>query len=598
MSLIRKDSPLDRLPAGLSTALAALHRPISFVYESNTVGAAAQASAAITADDLAAMTDGYYVEVNGVRFYCRDEPGPGDLPSVALAPTAADVLGALALLLRRAPALRGDYDVLLTPTGELTLRAQRPGTAYNLALAQAGTAFGLVGTPGADGVFAQTKADYAVYCDVWRDADPNNTTRLFDPAGVPYAQASWREAGRLRKDYTGENLFTFDVAEVLAHWARPIPPRYADITIPAGGYPVFEYADGMLCRYAVEVGEEWTEAGAPVRRPKDRLGWGYPADTPPAMLWGVAAAQSAALAWGDAAAQFLFYWRRKPGAGGGSPRVVRPLTGQPSVKLSHVQAIEYLYLLYEPSADNMTHLDVRFDFVYEDCAPEEEVYFARFAATRPLRYGGAFYVEVSPRTFDWQALETAAGSRLAEYTVTIVEHDGNTANAVPVTTPQTYLLDDAARCRELPTVLMWLNPLGGYDTWTPQGAVIKEIDADGQTHEAPITHATLPGRQLPGGHPDYTRLADKRTYRIAARASYETHLGWVDGETMEWLRGVLAATEVYVIRFADEDTRLGGAIQPRRVTITGQDWARNEREDLHALTLELELCYEQPTINQ
>lgn len=592
MPLVRKDSPVNRIPGALTYSVCPLHNPQLFVYESNALGSPARASALIQVSNISELTDGYYLEINGVRIYFRDAPTPGDLPSVSIAGGAADILQSIALQLRRLPSLAGAYAVQYLPTVETRVRALNDGTAYNLTLAQPGTGLLLNASPGVNGVHAQSKTRYQVYCDVWYDADAANTPRIFDPVGIPETQADFKPVATLAKTYAGTNTFEFDVSPVLKNLTRNQPPRYADVTLPNGGYPVHEIANLMLVRYAVEVGEEWTDDTGRTRRiPAERLGWGYDADDPKYMLWGAKSALPAMLGFGGVFTQYRYWWRRRGVTSGG----VRFLTTQPGEKWSHVQAVEYLYYFWERGADNMTHLDVRFDFIFADCTDLNEQYFDIFKVElQPSqRYGGVFYTEVSPRTFDWRQLELDAGSALAGYTVTIVEHDGDTGNAVPVSQPQAFLLSDADRCAEINTVVMWLNPLGGYDTWTPSAAVVKRGRAEQQTHDAPITYAALPSRVLTAnGYPDYARIASTRAYDGAAETGYELNTGWVDAETYEWLKTLTESLEVYVIRFDDADTRGGGAVQPRLCHRAAQaEWKKNEREDMYALKLELTLGY-------
>lgn len=612
MSIERLHTPYDFMQPSIDRhVVLPAFNPITLSYRSGLLGNnpdGTRAGATINVNDFDAITEGQYLEVNGVRYYFRDDPNPGDLPSKdAPGATPTLVMQALYFALNDTPALAEAYTFFVDAGGVLIIQAQNPGTVYNLALTASDAGmFLLTSTAGQDGHFAQLKEAYSVFVELFVDERDANAARFLDPAGVPFSQAQWRRVAVLKKEYSGDNEFTFDVAELVRPFLRPVPPRF--VPTDAGAYPVFDTADGMLRRFAWNVGEEYQD-GAILRRLGLPECMGFGNNQVTSWFWAVAA--GVGLQHGDSESYIAFYnhWRRKDATPAdaifplhqGGVNTESGVADLVIEKQSNVQALEYLYFLYDRGGDGYTHLDVRFDFYFEDGTELTNQYFDRFKKYIPQvqRYGGALYVEVSPRAWDWEQVEADNGGvRLASFAATVVEHNGNTASAKPVTVPRVYYLNNSERCVERADVLVWLNPLGGYETWLCTGAIEKEVDAERLTHEAPLQHETLETGIYT--YDDYAKLADRRTYKVRARNVYNVNTGWMDEDDMALFQSIAHTTEVYLLRYDDADLLTLNVWQPRRCAVRRAEWrTRTDQDgDQYNLALELELSCELNQIAQ
>lgn len=598
MSFERIHTPYDNIQANVDYhAVLPVFNPIRLSYRSGLLGGpeyGGLVGGLITLNNLALIVDGEYIDVNGARFYFRDAPLPGDLPSVdAPGASISAIMQALYFVLNDTPALANDYEFFIDATYAVRIQAQRPGARYALTLdtSAPGMFTTSTSTPG-DGNFAQTKDDYGMFVELYVDVKDANAAQFLNPAGVSFPQAQWRRIGVLQKDYAGVNRFDFDVAELIRNYVRPVPPRF--VPTQGGAYPVFDTANGMIRRFAFNVGEQYTD-GATVRRLGLPECMGFGGDLATAWFWAVASGVNPAQTDEETYAEYFQRWRRKP-----EYQPVQVLHNMPDVKQSNVQAIEYLYFLYDRGDDAKTYLDVAFSFTFEDGTQLDGQYFDRFRTYIPqsARYGGAFYVEVSPRAWDFEQVEADNGLRIARFTCRVVEHDGNTLNSVAVTLGQTFDMTNAERCVERADVLVWLNPLGGYDTWLCTGVIQKEIDAERLAHEAPLKNDTLTTGVYT--YDDYARQSDRRTYAVNARNVYTVNTGWTDDANMRFLKALAHTTEVYLLRYEDEDLLTLNVWRPRRCSVRRADWQTRTDTggDQYNLTMELELGYELNQIAQ
>lgn len=592
------ESPLLLEPQPAPNHVNAVEAPISWAWASDTSGYGSGARADLWLRLLNvtpfsnAAPDGATLTVNGKTIVFRDNPGPGEViaSSAPSAPTLAQIVDGVYLQLRDDPTLNVSYSILLVPifTGgnAIRIQARETGSEFTLSWSQSvdNNFVAFSQQAGADFCEAQELNNYAIWVDVF--IDESNLNRFFlQPFAIDFLNSEWVLLERIRKDFVRENAFRFDLREVLAPMPRSLPPEFS-----ASGTR-FEPVQRYIRRYALSVGEEWTDENGKLRR-ETRLQYGFgslqlfiPPDWDTANLWVVNASRPRPESGNEAYVNFRDWWLREPG------ETVNFLNNLPEVKRIDRRSIEYLHLLYARSGDSYDHLQVEVDFEMEDCTQENGVIPVNLTRPNPgpLPLGSCYAVEVSPRLLQpyWDDIEATYGSRIKQYTVQVFEYSP-VAPRLAVSQKQTYRIHYADEFAPLVYQLLFLNPLGGYDSIFGWGKTEKRVRGRLSENERTLLHEPAP--RIGGTYTNPAELSERGNYAAEGEVTYTFLSGYYPRDHVNWLRGATVATEIYLLSEADPD------LSPtawRRVTAENINLRyRPEPDDYVQVELELRLGYD------
>lgn len=582
MGLNRILSPEDRIQHSIdSNAVFPCGSLLRLIYESETVGISTPARGSITMLNPNQVVEGYTITIDGIVFTFSANPNNG-LP-IFPSPTA-NIISALWVAIAYHPYLKDR--IIVTPSGDaLYLTAKYEGTQFDFIVNQSGTAFATSYTGAQDGVFAQTKQDYGVVVDLYVDNTPTTQRLFISPSAPPNTSANFANTKPLEKRYSGVNLFEFDLAESLFPFLKSQVPLVKD-TAGFGDFGV-NYALPMIARFAYIVSERWVEDGISYQFPREIRGFNYETDEVKKTFWAVRSSERLEYTDDDTYRSFYFRWRGRRLDGQG---LVYPLSHQPLRKLIRRDALEFLYFVFDRPANLNLYdlLGMRVTFTLEDCTEVESFFPITAFSTFDIQ-NGIISIEVSPRMFDLTSYEST--SKVASYSITfyVLSSFNISAPAIDLTVEQSYVLVNEDNCADNVPTLLFLNPLGGYDSLTPRGVIVKSIDVDRDNYNRTLKHETVNKHNgLP--YPDYEKVTTESTYATQTTVSYSINTGWLDKDHADWLRDMVQSTEIYLVDpTMERETRTIDGWQPRRVLVRGFKWERSSLDDSYALSIEVSL---------
>lgn len=587
MALTRILSPEDRIQHSIDTnACFPVGSPVPLIYESEVTGTASKANGTITILNHIQIVEGYQITVAGQTFTATATPKTGQLP---IYPTAiSDILEALYVALISNPYINDRYSVVYTGL-IITITARAQGSLFNFVMNQTGTGFATAIANGNNAYDAQGLVDYGVVVDVFIDQRVQNRQYFLSIPAIERPSSDFELVDKpLEKRYGGINRFEFDLSEILQNYVRSRVPQVQDVlTLGVNFQPSFD----MVVRFAYIVSETWTDNGLRRRVAREIVGFNETTDTVKKSFWGVRSSERKEYTYNDSYIAYYQRWRGKVLGGGNRP--IFPLTHQPRQKSIRRDTLEFLYFVYDrPQSDALEYdfLRAHVVFEFEDCTTTETI-IGGYYVDSALIQSAVFSCEVSPRVFDLNDVESTEGKQIKSYTVVIRAYNylNPIGDYVEITQPQTYILRNDVICTDQQPILLFLNPLGGFDTLCPNGNIVKDVAVDFSEYEKTLKHDII--QQFNSvAYPDYYKVSEKGSFAADTVVSYEMNSGWIDKVHFDWLRDLIQSNEVYIIDPAmDRETRTLTGWQPRKVRIDSSNFQRSSADDSYNMKLKVEL---------
>lgn len=594
MPATRIISPEDFIQQDIDThSVVPVGSPVILRYESEVLGNATNAVGTVQILDSSLIVDGYTLTIAGVTFRFKANPKSNEIPSAPASPQT--ILNSLQYQITNSPALKDLYSVIFDGT-KLVIRARETGSAYDFAISQSGAGFGTSILGGTDGNFAQSKTRYGMQVEVFVDKRTLNNNLFLSGSVIPFGSAEFQQVDTLTKEYGGINDFEFDISKLLQPFTESQPPLVNNTGVNIGVNPFF--AKSMVVRYAYNVWELWTENGTTYRQLVENCGFNFETSVVKKTLWAL---RSSERRWYDFTKTYVAYyqkWRFKKWLNNTIKLVpVYFLTHQPRRKLIRRDALEFLYFIFDRPVQNNELLQVHVTYEFEDCSTEEQI--TTILAFPPSNeWGFVGYIEVSPRVWDLPAKETFYGKKIRAYFVELRLLNGNNPNdTYQYSVNQAYEVYNEEEYTDYVPTLCFLNPLGGYDTFTPRGVVTKSIENQQETYARTLQHRNI---DLGGGemYTDYSKLTETGVHSSETIVRYALASGWMDKEHMDWLRDLIQSTDMYLIdQSLERETRDISTFLPRKVIRSNFEWSRRADADEYALSIVVELAISPNNLN-
>lgn len=473
--------------------------PIAWIFRTAVIaanGGKAKTTILVTG---AGTVAGDTITLNGIEFEATNDPSLGEwLPGSAL--NSAE---AIKQMIEDDPNFNWAYKIEQNSTA-VFLTAKKEGSRYDLtASTSSGGIFIFAPIAGIDRFRAQTLDDYSVYLEVWADLD--------GPAFGVQSTADAQLIRRLDQPANEENRFVFDVAPVVANLVEGAPPA-----IPVA---TFSIQASAVASYFIKYGEQYKTPGGTglIRR---QIG-----QTEPAFVV-------------NCALPLLDQPKLNQYADGSS--TISFLTQKPARKLSRKDSFEWLYAIYIPQTTATRYLSVAFNVTFVD-GTNSGWKFTKTAIAKP----GVLYWRVDYASLGLGTIVASAGKEALRWTVKVLEH----TNAVPVdaapgskasrnvTEETSFVLSE--NCEPEPLVLVWLNSLGGWDSFSFDGLQDREAEIKKANFErsAPIDFSS-------GNRRDEKVRAVTTSESFIVR-TFRSEL--IDAEHHEFLRGLFESPSVYLV---------------------------------------------------
>lgn len=557
-------------------------------YASAHIGNATKAVGTVKIGDITQVVDGYYLSIAGVKFYFKTNPKPNECP--AYPTTLALLFNSLRYQINIHPYLKDKYTAIWDGQ-TLTIRANKAGTIFNFpeSMSQPGNAFITTINNGSDENFAQSKSNYGIVVELFIDTKADNKRHFLSYlTEIPYPASEFELVGTVEKRYGGENRFLFDLSEMLLPYTQSEPPFVNNTNMGIG--LGFNAVNGMIVRYAYNAYEVWDENGTRIPQLIESKGFNYERNDVKYTLWGVRASERVEYNFDKTYISFYQRWRARSFDGVGQvSKQVYFLTHQPRRKAIRRDAIEYLYFIMDRFDATNDVIQAVITIEYEDCTTQQ-LSPQNIIIDSTEQFGVLGYIEVSPRVMNLDALEATAGKQIRAYFIQLYQASSWQGGIpVPFTVNQAYELVNEERYTDYMPTLLFLNPLGGFDSLTPRGVLTKQVSNKSDNYARTLQHRTKTSRSGTD-YADYSLLTTTGAYNSETKISYKLESGWMNKEHMDWLRDLVQSTEIYLIDLSMErELRDLNTFLPRAVDIVSTDWARASDVDEYNLSIEVEL---------
>lgn len=585
MPLVNIQNPANYIQHDIDThSVVPIGSPVWLEYESEVLNNSTKAEGLISVNNGSQIVDGYYIDINGVRFTFATNPKPNQSPAFPTPPSI--ILQSLLYQINNSASLKDLYTCTFDGV-TLKIRANYTGTNFNLTISQAGAGFSTSVTNAQDGNFAESVQDYSVVVEVFVDQnDTNKQFFLSTTTPVPFGSADFVKVDELEKEYGGKNRFLFNLSETLMPFSKPYPPI---IRNSGTGYGInFQRANDMIVRYAFNVYEKYIQNGVLRYVPVENWGFNYDTEIVKDTLWGIRASERYEYDANKTYSSFYQRWRYKRWDGTQQiGRKVYFLTHQPERKLIRRDAYEFLYFVWDRFDALTDQLQVSITYEFTDCTTEEGA-IGNIVESAGNFWGCVGCIEVSPRVIDIPAIEALYGKTLKAYFIQLRYGQSALPTLTDYSHSQGYELRNEEQFTELVPTLMFYNPLGGFDTLTPSGVIVKRIDSNRSEYARTLQHETR--ETVFDSQADYSKLSEVGTFATETTVTYTYNTGWMDKVHYDWLRDLIQSTSVYIIDpTLERETRDLISFLPRAVRITKATWERQSDLDEYALSLDVEL---------
>lgn len=238
------------------------------------------------------------------------------------------------------------------------------------------------------------------------------------------------------------------------------------------------------------------------------------------------------------------------------------LTNSPNPKQVFNESHEYLSFLYSNSEGaQLPSLAfwVMVDINYVDGSSDTDEFEINFTSINTT--GGSLYCTcISPTQF-FSSGNTHNGQLVDSYTVRLIQSTGVGSYWVRGEDKIYKYVDDCLL--EGATEFLWLNPLGGWDTFIFNGEKEEDIDRKITTFQIPVSFQG-----------DY--YSNSTIDNIDVNKKIKARSGYIDKTHLDWLFEMFKSTDTYIIQNGEK----------KRIVITGGDWKPISNNNLFNVTVE------------
>lgn len=488
--------------------------PIHFGYR--PIGNTAGTSQTVNISFTGIIPNNGYIDINGSRVYFRTIPNAGEVPigiGTANAGNTAysifasnNAISSIANLVNNATGVN-NFSIILYGiiTGRNDLVASSNFAAVVTTLAVGGN-------------FAGGKKDYGIYLDVFvNEQSQVNYFNGWPANNLPQLNQFTTRVIRLKKFYNGQDVL-FDLAGTLLPYLTPAPPdfeRYGNIIQPTRK---------NLIEYAIIAGSFYTDGNTEVALASESVGFGGTFDSPSyyAAVGGIDE-RTAQIEIDFSYNEFCDRYNRN----------IKFLNYLPRVKITNLLAKEYVYFYYQKDQTE-THITLRYLFTLENGTQiTVNNAISTILATNVANGGAIYKAEIS--RFDFANFETINGS-IQRYEVSVIAHNGAAiTNPTVVVAPQIYELRRDIDCTYTYADLVWLNPLGGFDSIFCYGAREWKIKSNQKTNDRFIDYGL-----------QWAERAKEATYYVEGRIGHALNVGTLNQEMLTYVTSILNSTDVFL----------------------------------------------------
>lgn len=598
------------------TSLAPVGNLVQAVFQATSTGlGGSKAYGGVVLYDNDPTTDGQSIQINNRTFTFRNSPGTTDLQA-GITPFANG--NRLYQLLRQDPVLTDDYNVYGEPNTlgtiyVIELYGKKDGTQFNVTvtLADLSLPFDVLdfSTPGSDDNDAQSKQNWRVYYRLNIATDP---ALALDFVNAAPAITDFVQVVEGSINYNDENKMAVDFANALAPYVKTYPPNIwnspVGTLISAGGFT--KCPEGIVF-YGVEVGEEYIPTGQTVSEKFKAFTIGMRPQPDGAIARYYLATNSSlsqAHSGRRVVEMFLPFWFREPGLIDLQP--IEPLTQSPTAKDTTIDSIELIYFFYYTDSKIRQGGALRYNVTYLDGTTSGDLFVTLPSLNQNTRY----YVETGFRRLKTSFPLIDATKAVKSFRVAVFEYDTDPAiDGLQVTYDKTYKLrNEIAHLAFKRPILMFLNPMGGYDTLCCYGLSDREVKTDRtqfeKTPEWNQANNRLPftiGDPPPTGFGteaifDYSGVSTIGQSGTDSEISYTLRTGAIDDEHARWVQdSLLTSNEIYVLDWNDFDNVGNLKVrQLRRVVFTKAAQKTQLETDIYQWEFEVKVGLNLATIKQ
>lgn len=575
------------------TALNPVGNEIFWAFKTATIGTNGTASLTITLTALNLVV-GDSITINGRTYPVKASPGPYEL-----AAGGALLNGQRLISYLNTDPVISPYYVVYVVGLDIVLQAIKPGTAFNITysanLTNAG-AITVVNGAGNDLYYGQSLENFALRFRLYVDTSAASKVRL---GGVTTTTAanSLRTNPVFQAEWTQDNRLAVHIEQTLRGYCYTPTPNYNPL-VPTPILP----ASQMLVRYWFEYEESYIPAGE-VSPITNQLGT-FGADT--IMLYAVNSALPKFIDPVFIDNQFRVFWRRDVGAN----QYVHFLTGMYANKETHIDSYELLYFIYTNLGKARSSLGLIYNFYFEDGTELLDQHTPIISTSFGSNSGTANHVEVGYRQILANFPMVEATSRIARFEVAVYERFIGFPTDFRWTVFQSYKLNNETRCDAFKfPQLVFLNLLGGMDTFRFTGFYTKTVSVENKTYEhrrawktagsnlplfqqLPIDESAIFVDQDPSIPPtQYSpeHLSETSNYQNVNAIEYLLESGLISKEQWQWLSESLFVTnDCYMISFT-EANNVGNPNMRimREVYMDGNSFAMEDFADTQKFTIKV-----------
>lgn len=512
----------------------ASHNPIYWQLSSSATTQSTTYSQ-ITFEVIGVPDDGNFILISGdssntyptIQLVCATNPGAGQIYSNSTVPAKGinDLAQCIASVLNNDFNFKQRFYAVVN-SNKVTIQAKRQGARYNLNFLSTDPDINLTSTiDSGNWNRGQILKDYTIYADVYVGSSgflADLTSRL--PA---------TRVGTVEIDYQPNNLYTFDVSSFVEPYVRRTTPTINSST--------FIRDNGTITNVFLVFGERYDEFSNNYRK------------TFPVGQTDIVWVHNAALDFSQTNDLSNYFYDFS------IANTNKPfLTNQPTSKETFSNQKEFLSVLVEGNSN----FEIFIDGVYEYWNGTQVGYVDKF--TTSVTSGGCFTADVS-----YSNMGFTGSTAIRRYTARLWRRNLSTSNITPVSITQTYnVLPDCPS--EYQTNIIWLNSLGGWDSFMFNGEIEEKIKRKSDEF---ITA------------PDYTPSTSERLntdYNINIEKTTTLKSSWINKDHFDWLADLAKSDDV---RYLSGSTWIP-------VTLNDFKYELDSLNDLYQVTIEYKIARE------
>lgn len=538
------------------TALNPVGNEIYWAFKTATIGTNGYATLTLTLT-VNNLVAGDSITINGRTYPVKTAPSQYELGTGGALGQGQRLLS----ILNTDPTITPYYTVSVDSLSNIVLRAIKPGTAFNITYSQSLTNAGAivaVNGAGNDLYYGGSKDNFAIRLRLYIDTSQASKNRLGSVTATTVLN-SQRIDRVFQAEWAQDNRLAVHIDNALRSFCFTPTPNYQEAPTPI--LP----ASQMLVRYWFEYEQTYIPAGQ-VSPVTEQLGSVGNATT---MYYAVNSALPKFINPVFVDSQFRVFWQRNLTGHG----YVQFLTGSPDNKETHTDSYELLYFIYTNLGKSRSSLGLIYNFYFEDGTELLNQKTPIISGSVGASTGTAYHVEVGFKQILTNFPTIEDDSRIVRFEVAVYEQFNGSPLDYRWTVFKSYKLNNETRCDAFKfPQLIFLNPLGGFDTFRCTGWYSKTVSVENQTYEhrrawrtagsnlplfeqLPMDESAIFVDVIPSVPPtQYSAqdLSETSNFQNTNTVEYELESGLISKEHWQWLSESLFVTnDCYMINWTE-----------------------------------------------